>query len=91
MKASLSTECFFSSEITFVKKIDGRVTSTVYQQSFQNCALLVINDTMRDNFISQQDNCSVHVSKSSQNFSEERGLSLVDCRSALQIELANEK
>ena len=68
----------FSSGIVFVKKIDGRVTSTVYQQFLQKCALPVINDIMGDDFIFQQDNCSVHVSESSQNFFEERGISLLN-------------
>ena len=68
----------FPSGKVFCETNNGRVTSTVYQQFPQNCALLVIYDMMRDDFIFEQDNCSVHVSESSQNFFEERGVSLLN-------------
>ena len=41
----------FCSKIIFVKKKDGRVTSTVYQQVLQKCGLPVISDIMGDDFI----------------------------------------
>ncbi len=78
MEASWFRECFCLG-ITFVKKIDGRVTSTIYQQFLQKCVLPVINDIMGDGFIFQQDNCSVHnCSESCQNFFEERRISLLN-------------
>ena len=67
-------EMLFPSGIIFVKKVDGSLTSIVYQQFLQNCALPVIYDMMGDDFVIQQDNCSVHVSGSSQSFTQ--GISL---------------
>ncbi len=66
------------SRIALVKKIHGRVSSTLYQQFLQNYTLPVINDIMEDDFIFQQDNCSVHVSESFQKFFEERRISLLN-------------
>ena len=56
------------------------LTSTVYQPFLQICDLPIIYDMIGDDFIFQQDNCSVHVSESSQKLLEERRISLLNWR-----------
>ena len=47
----------------FVKKMTGRVNSEAYIKMLKEYAIPVIRDILGEDFIVQQDNCSVHVSK----------------------------
>jgi len=66
--------CFgliFSSGILCVKKITGKVTASSYQSLLSSFAVPLMFDLMGDDFLFQQDNCSVHVARSTLDFLEE--------------------
>ena len=66
------------SEIISVTRINGRITAKPYRSMVSSFALPAIFDLMGNCFILQQDNCSVHVARSTLNFFEEKGIALLD-------------
>ena len=60
--------------ILFVKKVSSRVNSMEYQSILSGFAVPAIRDIMDNDYILQQDNCSIHIAQSTMDFFENRGI-----------------
>ena len=54
----------------FVKKVSSRVNSKDYQSILSGFAVPAIRDIMDNDYILQQDNCSIHIAHSTMDFFE---------------------
>lgn len=68
----------FPGGIMAVKRLVGRVTAVAYQQMLTSYAVPMMRDLLDDDFVLQQDNCSVHVAHSTLQLLEEQGISLLN-------------
>ena len=61
----------------FVKKVTAKITSDEYIKTLREHAIPIIRDIMEDDFVIQQDNCSVHVSSKTLEFLERAGIEVL--------------
>ncbi len=67
----------FPSGILFIKRVQGNINSQGYIELLSGYAVPLIRDLMDDDFIFQQDNCSIHISKSVLDFFENQGIDVL--------------
>ena len=68
----------FSSGTVYLKKITGSQNSETYEDLISTYAVPHILNELGDNYIFQQDNCSIHVSKKMQNFFRDHNISILE-------------
>ena len=62
----------------FANKVSGRVNSMEYQSILCGFAVPAIRDIMDNDYILQQDNCSVHIAQSTFDFFENREIDVLN-------------
>ena len=62
----------------FVKKVSGRVNSMEYQSILCGFAVPAMRDIMDNDYILEQDNCSVHNAQSTMEFLENCGIDVLN-------------
>lgn len=67
-----------SSGVIFLKKLEGKQNSEKYQDLIVNFAVPIIKLNLGSNFLLQQDNCSIHVSKNTKEFIESQKITTLE-------------
>jgi hypothetical protein len=63
---------------TFLEEVSKRMNSDVYINLLKNKGLPFIKECARGDFIFQQDNCAIHVSKKSKQFFQNEEIKLLE-------------
>ena len=61
----------------FLKKVTGKMKSDQFIKTLREYAIPIVRDLIGDDFVLQQDNCSVHVSSKTLEFLEGAGIDVL--------------